>query len=137
MADPDLARRMWRLNDLFGVIPAHPAERLSVTALDQLPRIAARARAILETNADGANAFLAARPDLACPPVDGGMIAFPRLLRGDVDDLCRRLRENHETTVVPGRFFGAPGHFRLALGCPPETLAGGLERLARALDEAG
>ena len=77
VADPDLARRMWRLNDLFGVIPAHPAERLSVTALDHLPRIAARARAILETNADGANAFLAARPDLDCPPVDGGMIRVP------------------------------------------------------------
>ena len=40
------------------------------------------------------------------------------------------------TTVVPGRFFGAPDHFRLALGCPPETLEGGLERLATALDEA-
>jgi len=136
IAEPDLARRMWRLNDLFGVIPAHPAERLSVVALDHLDRVAARARAILEANADGANAFLAARPELACPPVDGGMIAFPRLLRGDVDGLCRRLRERHETTVVPGRFFGAPEHFRLALGCPPETLAGGLERLARALDEA-
>ena len=47
----------------------------------------------------------------------------------------RRLRDRHETTVVPGRFFGAPGHFRLALGCLPETLEGGLERLARALDE--
>jgi len=136
VADPDLARRMWRLNDLFGVNAAHPAERLSVLALDHLSRIAARARRILETNADGANAFLAARPDLACSPVDGGMIAFPRLLRGDVEDLCRRLRDRHETTVVPGRFFGAPGHFRLALGCPPETLEGGLERLARALDEA-
>jgi len=137
VADPDLARRMWRLNDLFGVIPAHPAERLSVLALDRLPRVAARARAILETNADGANAFLAARPDLACSPVDGGMIAFPRLLRGEVESLCLRLRERHETTVVPGRFFGAPAHFRLALGCPAETFEAGLERLARALDEAG
>jgi aspartate/methionine/tyrosine aminotransferase len=135
VADPDLARRMWRLNDLFGVNAAHPAERLSVLALDHLPRIAARARRILEANTDGANAFLAARPDLACSPVDGGMIAFPRLLRGDVESLCRRLRDRHETTVVPGRFFGAPGHFRLALGCLPETLEGGLERLARALDE--
>jgi aspartate/methionine/tyrosine aminotransferase len=63
------------------------------------------------------------------------MIAFPRLLRGDVESLCRRLRERHETTVVPGRFFGAPAHFRLALGCAPEILEGGLERLARALDE--
>jgi aspartate/methionine/tyrosine aminotransferase len=136
VADPDLARRMWRLNDLFGVNAAHPAERLSVVALDRLPRIAARARKILERNADGANAFLAARPDLACARVDGGMIAFPRLLRGDVESLCRRLRERYETTVVPGRFFGAPAHFRLALGCLPETLEGGLERLARALDEA-
>ena len=64
------------------------------------------------------------------------MIAFPRLLRGDVEDLGRRLRERHETTVVPGRFFGAPSHFRVALGCLPATLEGGLERLARALDEA-
>ncbi len=85
VADPDLARRMWRLDDLFGVIPAHPAERLSVVALDHLDRVAERARRILETNTDGVNAFLAARPDLACAPVDGGMIAFPRLLRGDVD----------------------------------------------------
>jgi aspartate/methionine/tyrosine aminotransferase len=137
VADPDLARRMWRLNDLFGVIPAHPAERLGVVALDHLSRVAARARAILEANADGANAFLAARPDLSCPPVDGGMIAFPRLLRGEVDDLCRRLRERHDTTVVPGRFFGAPSHFRLSLGGAPESFASGLLRLAGALDEAG
>ena len=93
VADPDLARRMWRLNDLFGVIPAHPAERLSVVALDHLDRVAERARRILEANTDGVNAFLAARPDLACAPVDGGMIAFPRLLRGDVEALCRRLRD--------------------------------------------
>jgi aspartate/methionine/tyrosine aminotransferase len=137
VADPDLARRMWRLNDLFGVIPAHPAERLSVVALDHLDRVAARARAILEANADGVNAFLAARPDLECARVDAGMIAFPRLLRGDVETLAERLRQGYETTVVPGRFFGAPLHFRMALGCEPETLEGGLARLAAALDEAG
>ena len=50
VAEPDLARRMWRLNDLFGVIPAHPAERLSVVALDRLDSVAERARRILEPN---------------------------------------------------------------------------------------
>jgi aspartate/methionine/tyrosine aminotransferase len=46
VAEPDLARRMWRLNDLFGSIPAHPAERLSVIALENLDRIRERARRI-------------------------------------------------------------------------------------------
>ena len=133
IADPDLARRIWRLNDLFGVTPAHPAELLSVTALDRLDRPAARARLILEANTATANAFLASHPQLECAPLDGGMIAFPRLRAGDVDRLCDRLREQ-ETTVVPGRFFGAPQHFRMAIGCAPETLAGGLERLARVLE---
>jgi len=134
VAEPDLARRMWRLNDLFGVVPAHPAERLSVVALDRLDRVAERARRILETNKEGVNAFLAARPELACEPVDGGMIAFPRLLKGDVESLCERLRERFETTVVPGRFFGAPDHFRLAIGAEPEVVAEGLARLGQALD---
>jgi aspartate/methionine/tyrosine aminotransferase len=134
VAPADLARRMWRLNDLFGVIPAHPAEQLSVVALDRLDRIAERTRQILLPNIESVNAFLAARPELACAPVDGGIIAFPRLLRGDVESLCTRLRERYETTVVPGRFFGAPGHFRLALGGEPAMLAEGLARLGRALD---
>src|SRR6185503_10806304 len=30
LAEAPLAEKMWRLNDIFGVIPAHPAERLSV-----------------------------------------------------------------------------------------------------------
>jgi aspartate/methionine/tyrosine aminotransferase len=133
IAEPDLARRMWRLNDLFGVVAPHPAERLSVVALDRLDRAAARARAILETNTPVLNAFLASRAELECPPVDGGMVAFPRLRGGGVEALCDRLRADG-ATVVPGRFFGAPEHFRVAIGCAPATLLGGLERLARALD---
>lgn len=134
VADPDLVRRMWRLNDLFGVVPAHPAERLSVLALDRLDRPAERARRTLEANTSTANVFLAGRRDLKCPPLDGGMIAFPRLV-GDVDLLCARLRSRFETTVVPGRFFGAASHFRLSLGCAPAAFAAGLVNLGRALDE--
>jgi aspartate/methionine/tyrosine aminotransferase len=136
LADPDLVRRLWRLNDLFGVVPAHPAERLSVVALEHLDRVAARARSLLETNRSVVNRFLASRPDLAARPVDAGMITFPRLLKGDVDGLCARLRDRYDTTVAPGRVFGLGDPFRLALGCPPATLAAGLERLGRALDEA-
>jgi len=136
VADVDLVRRMWRLNDLFGVVPAHPAERLSVVALDHLDRVAARARRILDANRDVVNRFLASRSELECAPVDGGIIAFPRLRGGAVESLCARLRDRYETTVVPGRFFGLRDHFRLALGCTSETLEGGLERLGRAVAEA-
>ncbi len=133
VATPELAWRMWRLNDLFGVVPAHPAEQLSVLALDRLERPAARARRILETNTAAVNEFLRSREELDCRPVEGGMITFPRLRGGEVEALCERLRRE-ETSVVPGRFFGAPDHFRLALGCAPQMLGGGLERLGRVLD---
>jgi aspartate/methionine/tyrosine aminotransferase len=137
LAKPALATRLWRLNDLFGVIAAHPAERLSCVALAQLPRIAARARALLAANGVAFNSFLATRTDLACPPHKHGTVAFPRWRGGDVARLCTLLCEKYETTVVPGHFFDAPEHARIGLGGDTATLNAGLERLGAALDEAG
>ena len=137
VADPDSARRIWRLNDLFGVVPAHAAEKLSMVALDHLPSVAARAKALLDANRATLQRFFDARAELEVPPLRAGMIAFPRLRRGDVDTLCAVLREKHETTVVPGRFFGMGDHFRVSYGCLPETLAGGLQGLGAALDALG
>ncbi len=135
VADPASARRIWRLNDLFGVVPAHAAEKLSIVALDHLPKVAARARALLDANRATLQRFFDARADLEVPRLQAGMIAFPRLRRGDVDALGKVLREKYETTVVPGRFFGLSEHFRVSYGCLPATLAGGLEGLSAALDE--
>jgi aspartate/methionine/tyrosine aminotransferase len=136
LAEPDLARRMWRLNDLFGVIPAHPAERLSVVALDHLGEIAARARALLARNRARLDRLLDSRPELEAARPPFGTIVFPRLRSGDAETLCARLRERYETSVVPGRFFDLPNHFRIGTGGLEETLAAGLDRLARALDDA-
>ncbi|HEX8456862.1 MAG TPA: pyridoxal phosphate-dependent aminotransferase [Pyrinomonadaceae bacterium] len=135
LAAPALAERMWRLNDLFGVTQPHAAERLSCIAFERLPEIAAHSCALLERNRALANNFLAARDDLAAFPITDGMIAFPRLLTGDVDALCALLREKYETSLVPGRFFEMPEHFRLSVGGDTEMLTGGLERLGAALDE--
>ncbi len=136
VAEPDLARRMWRLNDLLGNVPAHAAERLSLLALEHLAAVAARARRLLDANRELLRRFLAGRPELEMVPSYHGTIAFPRLVRGDVDVLCEVLLERHQTTVVPGRFFGRPDHFRIGLGGPGEILAQGLGRLAAALEEA-
>jgi hypothetical protein len=135
LAAPALAERMWRLNDLFGVVQPHAAERLSCLAFARLPEIAAHSRALLERNRALANDFLATRDDLDTFPITDGMIAFPRLTRGSVDELCALLREKYETSLVPGRFFEMPEHFRLSIGGDTEMLSGGLERLGAALDE--
>jgi aspartate/methionine/tyrosine aminotransferase len=135
LADPDLARRMWRIDDLFAANPPHVAEQLSAIALDHLPMIAARAKALLETNRRLMNEFLRSRTDLDWDRQEQGMTTFPRLKSGNVDALCHILRDRYETTVVPGRFFEMPDHFRVAIGCPTDTLREGLARLSKALDE--
>lgn len=134
VAKPELIERMWRLHDLLGVIPAHAAERLSLVALRELPRLKARAAALLETNRNLWNEFLSRRPELEAEPLKAGTVTFPRLRRGRVDALCDRLRERYETTVTPGAFFGEPEAFRVGLGSTPEVFAEGLHRLGQALD---
>ena len=136
LAPPELARRMWLLNDLFGVNAAHPAERLAVIALGCLPGIAARTRALLDANRPILNRFLGTCRWVEAPASRLGTTSFPRLLRGTVDSLVRLLRDRYDASVAPGRFFGAPDHFRVGISCPTPILRDGLERLEAALEES-
>ena len=135
VAEPELARTIWRLNDLFGVMPAHPAERLSLIAMNQLDAIGARAEARLTKNRTLVYDFLDSREDLEAVRPDFGTIVFPRLQQGSADSFCKLLREKYETSVVPGSFFELPNHFRVGFGNDSEMLQGGLVRLGAALDE--
>jgi aspartate/methionine/tyrosine aminotransferase len=135
LARPELAEKLWQLNDLFGVIPAHPAELLSCAALQSLDMIAALSRKLLETNGQLLNSFFASRDELDWLPHQFGTVSFPRLKQGSVDELCALLAEKYETSVVPGRFFEMPQHFRIGIGGDTEMLKSGLERLSMALDE--
>jgi aspartate/methionine/tyrosine aminotransferase len=135
VAEPELAKQIWRLNDLFGNIPAHPAERLSVIALKNLDSIRARARTLLATNRRLLDQFLDSRDDLETLRPGLGTVVFPRLKRGRVNELCAALGEKYQTTVVPGRFFEMPEHIRIGIGCQTDMLGEGLERLGAALDE--
>jgi hypothetical protein len=126
---------MWRLNDLFGVIPAHAAERISVIALDHLNEIGNWARDHVATNRALVDRFLDSRADLQSVRPPAGTIVFPRLLSGSVDDFCILLREKYETSVVPGKFFEMPDHFRLGFGGETAIVSEGLRRMAAALDD--
>ena len=135
LAEPELARRMWRLDDLFDVNPAYPAELLSCVALVHLDRARAKSRALLETNRITLNRFLASRGDLDVRPLEFGTVAFPRLLTGPVDDFCNLLRRKYETSVVPGVFFEMPDRFRIGISGETAALPPALDRLGAALDE--
>ncbi len=136
LAQPDLARRMWRLNDLFGSIPAFPAEQLSVAALAHLPAIQARARRVLDRDHTLLTEFLQRQTRVRAVQSPWGTTCFPKLLDVDINEFLNRLREDYETTVVPGRFFDQPDHFRIGMGVNHEMFAGGLDRIGRALGNA-
>ncbi len=134
LAQPDLARAMYELNDLFAATPVHPTEILSVIALQNLDNIRVRARRIVEADRADLKTFLdvnASHVGAVRSPY--GTTSFPKLLHGDVAELLPRLRTKYETTVVPGRFFEMPGHFRIGMGVDHEMFAEGLRRLAEAL----
>jgi aspartate/methionine/tyrosine aminotransferase len=135
LANPELTRRMWHINDLYGVNAAHPAELMSVIALDNLDRVAKRAKALLEANRPVLHEFLKSRDDLEYVWPEYGTIAFPKLLRRTVDELDRLLREKYDTGVVPGHYFDMPQHFRIGIGGEPEMTREAFERMGRALDE--
>jgi aspartate/methionine/tyrosine aminotransferase len=136
-AEPTLAKKMWLLNDLFASTPVHAGERLSVVAFQQLSEIGANVRALLDRNRALMNQFLDTREDLDVVRSEFGTVMFPRVHWESSEMLCRLLREKYETSVVPGRFFEMPAHFRIGICGPTDVLEAGLVRLEAALDELG
>jgi aspartate/methionine/tyrosine aminotransferase len=134
LAPARLAARMWRLHDIHEGTYAHPAELLSVRALEILPQISAQMKAMLDANRALLRDFLSRRDDLDYFFPDYGTVAFPRMKNGEVDALCDLLRRDFETTVVPGRFFECPDRFRIGVGMATESVAGSLAQLCLGMD---
>ena len=134
IAEPQLVRRMRQIVDFTYGSNVHPAEQIAVIALDHLDHLRRRAQRLLEINRALVNQFLAGRPELDCPPSRFGTTIFPRLRLGRANEFVKLLREEFETSVVPGEFFEQPQHFRVGFSGATETVRGGLERISTALD---
>jgi aspartate/methionine/tyrosine aminotransferase len=134
LAQPSIAREMWRLNDLFGSIPAHPAELLSAVAFEQLDKIRARARKIVEADRILLADFLDSQKKVSAVRTQFGTTSFVKLLEGDADRFLALLRAEFETSAVPGRFFGMPDHFRIGMGVDTNMFGEGLRRIGKALE---
>ncbi|MEJ2720034.1 MAG: pyridoxal phosphate-dependent aminotransferase [bacterium] len=126
--------RIRRMRDAVDAVGAFPMEMASSRVFDVIDTLRARAKRIIEPNFRRLRDFMKDRTDLAWVPPDGGTVAFPRLQGvADADPFVDRLLREFDTAVVPGRFFGAPPHFRIGFGIAAETFAGGLDAIARAL----
>jgi hypothetical protein len=137
LADTHVCEEVRRARDLVDGTGSVLAERAAAVAFDVLPALAARARAVLAPNFQRFEAFMVARPGLEWVVPSGGTVAFPRL-RATVsaDAFADRLLRHFGTAVVPGRFFEAPAHFRVALGIPVDVLDRGLVAIGQALAAA-
>ena len=135
LAPPAVARHIWQIHDLHGATYAYPAELLSVLAFSRLARISSSMKPLLDANRKLLHDFLLSRDDLDYFWPEYGTIVFPRLRTGDADEVCTMLRNDFETTVVPGRFFESPDRFRIGVGTPTESTRAALEQLGRGLDQ--
>jgi aspartate/methionine/tyrosine aminotransferase len=136
LAEPNLAWKMRRLNDLYSATPVYPGELLSVAAFQNLDLLRERARRIVEADRKLLGDFLKQQSRLTAVSTEWGTTSFPRLSRDcgrNVDGFLERLRSEFDTSAVPGRFFEMPDHFRIGMGVNTEMFAEGLDRIGRAL----
>jgi aspartate/methionine/tyrosine aminotransferase len=112
-------------------------EALASLALDQLDAFAGHSHAVLERNRPLVQTHLGPlveRGILRGAVTPPGCICFPEVVGiADTEKLARDLASRKSVFVVPGEFFGAPGHIRLGFGGKPDVLAEGLARLTEAL----
>lgn len=134
LAPPELVKRMWSLHDIHAGTYPFIAEALSVVAFEKLPQIAAKMKAMLDENRRLLREFLNGRGDLEYFWPEYGTVVFPRLKQGNVDEFCNLLRNDFNSSVVPGKFFEMPDRFRVGVGIPTEQVRAALEQLGAALE---
>ena len=132
LAEPDLARAMYALKNVFGSIGVHPGEILSVAAFEHLNFIRERARKVVEADRAALEEFLDANQNFSAMRTEWGTTAFLALRGGGVEAFLDRLRSEFETSAVPGRFFDIAERFRVGMGVDSSMFREGLRRMALA-----
>jgi aspartate/methionine/tyrosine aminotransferase len=139
LARPEVAERARRARDVVDGVGSVPSEALGALAFERIEELLRRARRIVMANSELMRGFVmehASAVEWAVPP--GASIALLRLLGADdAGPFVEMARREFGVGVTPGRYFGCPGHFRVAISGRRHVLEGGLEALGRALRRAG
>jgi aspartate/methionine/tyrosine aminotransferase len=138
LAAPDLARRMRYAKDFMEAVNSLPAEAMALAAFRQLPRFAERGRSILEPNIAAMRTFLAGHEEwLECVTPPRSLMVFPRLRKEEDSEALHDWLRGRETSIVPGKYFEFPRHFRLGFAVEPENVIQGLKSLSAGLRRVG
>jgi aspartate/methionine/tyrosine aminotransferase len=137
LAEPTLAERMRRLNNLFSNNTAHPSERIAARALERANALLAESTAHLARNIELVDAFVHAHDNLSWAKPRAGTVGFVQVADADVDGLVDRLHAEFEVALVPGRFFGASDYFRISFSLETPLLREALARIGEALRARG
>jgi len=135
LADPESAERALRVRDVVDAVGSIPSDVLGTLAFEQLDLLLERARLVLGPGFALFSDFVGSRPELEWVEPLGGSVGFPRLRHtDDALPFVEFAAKEFEVGVTPGRFFGEPAHFRVAVAGAYDVLERGLEALGRALD---
>jgi aspartate/methionine/tyrosine aminotransferase len=134
LAAPEIAGRLRRAYDFMDAVGSMPSDTLALATLRQLPRLIARSRSILDPNIAQVHAFLNDHAEwLDCAVPERSICVFPRLHREEDSQSLHDWLRARETSIVPGKYFEDPRHFRLGFAVKPEDVAAGLQHLSEGL----
>ncbi|MCJ7585258.1 MAG: aminotransferase class I/II-fold pyridoxal phosphate-dependent enzyme [Anaerolineales bacterium] len=129
----DIYNRMAVLKDYTTICNSAPSEFLSELALRHREALAARNLQIIQSNLALLDDFFTRRVDcFSWVRPKAGPIAFPRLLKGDVESFCDELVHESGVLLLPGSMYDHPGnHFRV--GFARQNMPEALDKLDKFL----
>lgn len=133
MGPPAIVKRASQIYDHLSVSIPFVCQEIARTVLeDHWDTLLDQARAFCTERKAIIDNWMATRKDLRWHSPPGGLIGLVEPLNMEAEALAKRMLDEHQTVVVPGRFFGVRNHLRVGFGGP--GLEDLLERLGKALD---
>jgi aspartate/methionine/tyrosine aminotransferase len=110
--------KMASLKDYTTICNSAPSEFLAELAMRNRAKLAERNLGIIKNNLAVMDDFFARHVDLfTWIRPQAGSMAFPRMLKGDVEEFCDRLVREAGVLLLPGSMYDdSRNHFRLGLG---------------------
>jgi len=106
------------LKDYTTICNSAPSEFLAEVAMRNRQKLVERNLGIIKRNLNILGEFFTRYTDLfSWIPPQAGSMAFPRLLKGDIEEFCDNLVKKAGVLLLPGTMYDDTGnHFRVGLG---------------------